>query len=83
MQDMERMPTLTKETKKKKKTNRILFVLGWIFFLSLSTMMFLQSSLSKIDQVIVEGVHILEANQMIQLSQIQKVNLFLPFIPQG
>jgi len=83
MQDMERMPTLTKETqkKKKKKTSRILIGLGWLFFLSLSMMMFLQSSLSKIDQVIVDGVQILDSNEIIQLSQIQKGQSFFTVQP--
>ncbi|RKD24103.1 hypothetical protein BEP19_06755 [Ammoniphilus oxalaticus] len=71
MQDMERMPTLKKEHKKKKKTNRILLIFGWIFFLSLSAIVFFQSPLSKVDEVTVDGANLLNQSEIIQLSQIQ------------
>ncbi len=73
MNEMERVPTLTKEPKRKKrKTSRIILTLGWIFFLGLSTIMFLQSSLSKVDQIEVTGLQLLEPSQVVQLSKIQK-----------
>lgn len=82
MDEMERVPTLTKEPKRKRrKTNRIILTLGWIFFLGLCTMMFLRSPLSKVDQIEVTGVKLLEPSQIVQISKLQKGDSFFTVRP--
>lgn len=84
MNEMERVPTLSKEPKRKKKrSNRIILALGWIFFLGLSTMMFLRSPLSKVDLIEVTGVQLLDSSQIVQLSKVQKGDSFFTVNSSG
>ncbi|HJV44817.1 MAG TPA: FtsQ-type POTRA domain-containing protein [Bacillota bacterium] len=67
MQEMERVPALN-TNRKKRRVNRFLLFLGWVFFLGLSTLLFLRSPLSKIDTIDVIGSNTLENTQIMEAS---------------
>ncbi len=81
MGDFERVPTLTKEQKKKRKGNRILKGLGWVFLVGLCILIFFRSPLSKVDEVKVTGNGMIETDHVIGLSKVAKGDSFFSVRP--
>jgi cell division protein FtsQ len=75
MQETERVPALTTKPKKR-RVNRFLLFLGWIFFIGLSALLFLRSPLSKIDEINVTGNSTLTTAEVISASGLAKGNSF-------
>lgn len=81
MGDMERVPALTKDHKKKKRGTRILLILGWTFLLGLSVLIFFRSPLSKIDSITIKGNEMVEETQIIEMAKIAKGESFFSVDP--
>jgi len=75
MQDLERVPALTKK-KRKKRANRFILWLGWFFLIGLCAVLFFRSPLSKIDTIEVMGNDMVSTSQIIQISELSKGNSF-------
>ncbi|MEW9667521.1 cell division protein FtsQ/DivIB [Ammoniphilus sp. 3BR4] len=82
MGDMERVPALTKDHKKKNRGTRILRTLGWVILLGLSVLIFFRSPLSKIDSISIRGEDMVEETQIIGLAKIAKGDSFFSIDPK-
>ena len=75
MQETGRVPALSND-RRRKRVNRFLLMVGWIFFLGLFLLLFMRSPLSKIDTINVTGNEILDPSTLVQLSAINKGDSF-------